>query len=123
MLEGRQDWSEKQLRSTLKAITNQYQTQKLKIFFFIDGLDEIEGDMVVHEALVELIQNLVLNESIKAVVSSRPDQPFSEYLSKYQKLRLQDLTSHDIYTYTFEKLLKKSSIVKYKVSYRESSNK
>lgn len=79
-------------------------------------MDEFEGDGVEQAPLVDLIQDMVHNDNVKAVVSSRPEPLFTDRLSSYERLRLQDLTLKDILDFVEGKLLQESSMLKYKVS-------
>lgn len=71
--------------------------------FFIDGLDEYDGD---HEELSNLIVSLSTKSNIKICVSSRPWVPFQDAFQGQLSIRLEDLTERDIRVYvekTFEK--------------------
>lgn len=74
-----------------------------KMCFFIDGLDEYDGD---HRAIAQLFQRLAVSPHIKVCVSSRPLLPFEDAFKSTPSLRLQDLTARDITFYVtsnFEK--------------------
>jgi hypothetical protein len=64
----------------------------LRIFFFINGLDELEGDV---RDISKFIHSLASFE-IKVVVSARPVNPCLNVLQDCPSLRLEDLTSHDM---------------------------
>ncbi|KAF2730459.1 hypothetical protein EJ04DRAFT_46187 [Polyplosphaeria fusca] len=66
-----------------------------RLFFFIDGLDEFDGD---HESLVTMIQQL-LSPHVKILVSSRPWNVFEDSFNQRPNLRLEDLTYSDIKRY------------------------
>ncbi|KAI1215199.1 uncharacterized protein F4807DRAFT_25603 [Annulohypoxylon truncatum] len=76
-------------------------------FFMIDGLDEYQETR--DEGYKQLIR-LILNwtekapDQIKVCVSSREHTVFLDHFSETQGLRLQSLTSEDIYKYVQEKL-------------------
>jgi hypothetical protein len=73
-----------------------------KFCFFIDGLDEYEGN---HTELTRLIKILALSSSIKLCVSSRPWNPFIRAFGESeQQLKLEDLTKDDIKNYVRSKL-------------------
>ena len=71
--------------------------------FFIDGLDEYEGD---HAEIVSIMQDLSASPNIKICVSSRPWNVFHMALggAANKMLKLEDLTSGDIHTYANGKL-------------------
>jgi hypothetical protein len=73
----------------------------LKICFFIDGIDEYDGDP---NELCELLRVVSSSTDLKIVLSSRPIPACYEAFSAYPKLRLQDLTYDDILRYVRTKL-------------------
>ena len=73
----------------------------LKICFFVDGLDEYDGDP---EVLINLFTTISKSPHIKACLSSRPLLIFQEAFMGRPGLRLQDLTQNDIRLYVFDKL-------------------
>jgi hypothetical protein len=65
-----------------------------KVLFFIDGLDEFDGN---HEKLITLVRKLMQNNShVKFCVASRPWNIFQDAFGKEANLRLEDLTFNDI---------------------------
>ena len=92
-------WTEKRLLTCFSTIVKKI-SESHGICFFIDGLDEVEGD---HYELIEIIVNLTDREGIKCCVSSRPEKPFQDFGSS-SMLRLQDLTRLDIKGYVWSKL-------------------
>ena len=73
-----------------------------KVCFFIDGLDEYDGD---HEEIAEFFKGLSSRTSnVKLCVSSRPWVVFDDAFKGIPMLRLQDLTFDDIQAYVFDKL-------------------
>lgn len=69
--------------------------------FFIDGLDEFAGD---HRKLVKLLKNWTQSACVKICLSSRPWNVFEYSFPSGRKLRLQDLTRHDIELYVRDEL-------------------
>ncbi|RYP76253.1 hypothetical protein DL771_001872 [Monosporascus sp. 5C6A] len=67
--------------------------------FFIDGLDEYEGNLLDGIAFV---QNLCLNPNIKILLSSRPIPLCTDAFSSLPTLRLQELTRADIENYVHD---------------------
>lgn len=68
----------------------------MKVFFFIDGVDEFDGD---HAEISKFLRDLVINPSFKILLSSRPISPCVDIFKSDPCLRLQDLTSEDIKKY------------------------
>lgn len=78
---------------------------KRKICFFIDGLDEYEGDSIRTAALADYLGELAKSSTnVKLVVSSRPLHELQVHIKAWPHLMLQDLTSGDISTYIEDKL-------------------
>jgi hypothetical protein len=76
-------------------------TKEFRFCFFIDGLDEYEGDP---ELLTELLKKVSEYPFVKMCVSSRPWLVFEEAFEQSPSLRLQDLTWKDIQQYVGDKL-------------------
>jgi len=73
-----------------------------KFCFFIDGLDEYDGDV---EEIIDLLQNLSSSPSIKICLSSRPWNEFRHAFDETKwKLSLEDLTKKDITAYVHDEL-------------------
>ncbi|ORY09742.1 hypothetical protein BCR34DRAFT_602605 [Clohesyomyces aquaticus] len=75
--------------------------KEYKLFIFIDGLDEFDGN---HERLISLIQNL-LSQHVKICVSSRPWNVFEDAFQQRPSLRLEDLTYPDIKLFVTSRFL------------------
>ncbi|KAH7395861.1 hypothetical protein BKA64DRAFT_71611 [Cadophora sp. MPI-SDFR-AT-0126] len=73
----------------------------IRISFFLDGLDEYEGD---HVELAEYFGQLACSDHVKLCVSSRPWPPFQDAFQNCRGLKLQDLTSGDIKQYVEDKI-------------------
>ncbi|KAK1764207.1 hypothetical protein QBC33DRAFT_201658 [Phialemonium atrogriseum] len=73
----------------------------VRLFFFVDGLDEYSGD---HNDICDLFAEATNAPSIKILVSSRPIQACVAKFSHCPKLHLQDLTRADITLYVKDKL-------------------
>lgn len=93
------DWTEKRLRKIFQNLTRDI-SSSYRICFFIDGLDEFSGD---HDALIEMFQELVQDEKIKVVLSSRPYPTFDRAFGSRAMLKLQDLTRADIKKFVLDK--------------------
>ena len=74
-----------------------------KFCFFIDGLDEYQGD---HFGLIQTVQRLAASSSIKICLSSRPWEEFTDAFGrdKDRTIILQDLTRRDIQLYVHDAL-------------------
>lgn len=73
----------------------------VRLFFFVDGLDEYSGD---HNDICDLFAEATNVPSIKILVSSRPIPACVAKFSHCPKLHLQDLTRADITLYVKDKL-------------------
>ena len=94
------DWTD--LLDALAKLKD-HRTDTLKFCFFIDGLDEYDGE---HMDVIKIIEGLVCSPSIKICFSSRPWNVFERFYgdNSGQKLRLQDLTHADITRFTKDEL-------------------
>lgn len=86
-------WTDAELRQCLETLTTsdlKFKKQKICFCFFIDGLDEFDGDYEVVDALVRLASN----SGIKICASSRPWNKFevafdvSKQQGRYLELHL-----------------------------------
>jgi energy-coupling factor transporter ATP-binding protein EcfA2 len=95
-------WSLKSLSSCVELLKDQAPIGT-KYCFFIDGLDEFEGD---HLDLIDILKDLALSPNIKLCLSSRPWNCFEDAFGKdiNRKLYLQDLTREDIFLYAESRL-------------------
>ncbi|KAK6860713.1 hypothetical protein PG995_004349 [Apiospora arundinis] len=96
-------WSLSELRKTLHAVTHSAHLTT-KICFFIDGLDEYDGD---HLEVVDDIAALTESPNVKACVSSRSWNEFKDAYAKnsMQMLYIHELTKGDIRIYVHDQLL------------------
>jgi hypothetical protein len=74
---------------------------EFKLCFFVDGLDEYDGDP---ELLINLFTTISKSPYVKVCLSSRPWLIFEEAFESCPGLRLQDLTRDDIVQYVLDKL-------------------
>jgi len=73
-----------------------------RFFYFVDGLDEFDGDSA---ELVEFIFKTVSpRANVKMCVASRPWLVFEDAFKRQPSLKLEDLTASDIHLYVAEKL-------------------
>lgn len=85
-------WSEPELQQAFRLLARE-QAPEAKFCFFIDGLDEFDGD---HTNLIRLIKDISPSSNIKLCVSSRPWVLFEDAFKHKPSLMLQDLTYPDI---------------------------
>ena len=85
-------WSEPELQRAFRLLARE-ETPEAKFCFFIDGLDEFDGE---HTNLIRLIKDISPSSNIKLCVSSRPWVLFEDAFKHKPSLMLQDLTYPDI---------------------------
>jgi hypothetical protein len=73
---------------------------QIKMCFFVDGLDEFEGN---YEEIAGLFKSIT-SPRVKVCLSGRPLLVFEDAFGLSPKLRLQDLTRQDIRRFVNEKL-------------------
>jgi hypothetical protein len=95
------DWSLSRLEEAFRVSIN-LKTGSPKFCFFIDGLDEFQGD---YSRMGTLLNDLASSTNVKICVSSRPWPVFEAIFKDISHLRLQDLTYDDIESYVTRELL------------------
>lgn len=97
-------WSLEELSNAFQIFATQGHL-KTKFCFFVDGLDEYDGE---HTELIASLQTLADSPSVKLCVSSRPWNVFLEAFNEHneRKMILQDYTKMDIRLYTKDQLEK-----------------
>ena len=95
-------WTRAELLDAFAQLSNQH-TLKKRFCFFIDGLDEYDGD---HSEVVDLVQGFARSRDIKVCLSSRPWNVFTRAfgLGSHPKFHLEDLTQQDIKSYVQDTL-------------------
>lgn len=95
-------WNRAELLDAFAQLSSQ-STLRNKFCFFIDGLDEYDGD---HSEIVDLVQGLARSIDIKICLSSRPWNVFTRTfgLGSHPKFHLEDLTQQDIKSYVQDTL-------------------
>jgi hypothetical protein len=88
-------WSEKELQRAFKLLSEE-DPLETNFCFFIDGLDEYDGD---HTNLNNLFKEVACSSHIKLCISSRPWNVFEDSFGNKSFLMLQDLTFNDIQIY------------------------
>ena len=95
-------WTRAELLGAFSELSHQSSLNK-RFCFFIDGLDEYDGD---HSEIVDLIQRFATFKDIKICLSSRPWNVFTRAFGwgSYPKFYLEDLTRPDIKLYVQDML-------------------
>ena len=95
-------WTRAELLKAFSELSHQSSLYK-RFFFFIDGLDEYDGD---HLDLVDLVQSFARSKDIKICLSSRPWNVFTRAFGwgSHPKFHLEDLTRPDIKLYVQDML-------------------
>ena len=93
-------WTEKRLQALILDILRQ-KLVPCRVCFFIDGLDEFNGN---YDIVGSLIQMIVAGTTAKVCVSSRPYRIFRDTFSHARNLKLEDLTENDIRYYATNRL-------------------
>jgi hypothetical protein len=94
-----ESWMQKELFKELERISKSLKLPS-KFCFFIDGLDEYEGD---EEDIIRLLQSLASSPTVKICVSSRPWNAFIDAFRECSwKLVLEDLTKDDLRKYVHD---------------------
>ena len=97
-------WDLSELMQLFKRVISDISRSMSNRFcFFIDGLDEFNGDV---DELLGIIKEISSSPNIKLCLSSRPWNVFEDALGKNDesKLYLEDLTRNDIQRFVFAKL-------------------
>ncbi|PMD42737.1 hypothetical protein L207DRAFT_553693 [Hyaloscypha variabilis F] len=98
----REPWKRKELFEALTKVSSQT-TLPAKFCFFVDGLDEYEGE---DEDIITLLQELASSPSVKICVSSRPWNVFVDAFDDSEwKLVLENLTREDMRKYVQTQLV------------------
>ncbi len=98
-------WKTSELRDICRGLTQQ--SVDMKFCFFVDGLDEYEGE---HGDVINILHDLATLPNIKLCVSSRPWNVFQNSFGPMQQhLVLENHTENDIVLYVKERLGKDQS--------------
>ncbi|KAL1984132.1 hypothetical protein VTN96DRAFT_9437 [Rasamsonia emersonii] len=94
-----------EIKAAFNRLIGKQTFPKHRFCFFIDGLDEYEGESVEHWELARDLQNWANSGDIKICVSSRPHTAFLSTFSDNPNLRihLHKLTRRDIHRFCCEK--------------------
>src|SRR5579862_1109692 len=99
-------WSWSELTRALKSLISD---NSRRFFFFIDGLDEFDGDSVeLADSILEISSS---SPNVKMCVASRPWLVFEDAFKRKPSLRLENLTAGDIRLFVSERLSGSSMFV------------
>lgn len=102
-------WDQKELFEALQKISRDTQLSA-KYCFFVDGLDEYDGD---DEGIISLLQEFTSSPNIKSCVSSRPWNTFVDAFDNSKwKLALEDLTKDDMRKYVHNMLTENANFAR-----------
>lgn len=106
MVEKTQNFGEYHIEEAFKLLLKRASSGGYRLCFFIDGLDECEGNRLQHEGLTNMLQNWVSPDAIKICLSSRP---YSEFLQPLDipgncLIQLHELNESDIRAYCLNRL-------------------
>jgi hypothetical protein len=93
-------WSATELSAALKALLLHVKDSS-RVCWFIDGLDEFEGN---DSEIAAFFQDIAESTNIKICMSSRPHLAFERSFKGHPELRLQDLTYRDIRNFVEDRL-------------------
>ena len=92
------DWSWVELKSAFQALVSE---SSLRFCFFIDGLDEYDGNF---SELAQLLTETAAYPNVMICAASRPELVFEESFYGKPQLKLEDLTRPDIHIFATEQL-------------------
>lgn len=98
-----QDWKFKEFVECLQAI-NANNTSTVRFCFFVDGLDEFDGD---YTEISQTLTEIANSSRIRLCVASRPLNEFLDQFgtTKYSVLSIHELTRDDIVSYAQSRLV------------------
>jgi hypothetical protein len=95
-----EDWTMLKLKTAFERLLEQL-SQNMRLCFFIDGLDEFDGD---HGEIASYLVEHSYNPNVKFCISSRPWTVFKGTFKGKPQIKLQDLTRNDIEGYIRDRL-------------------
>ena len=102
------EWTEQELHTMLRTATHRI-PEDSKLFLFVDGLDEFDGNL---NDLIDLFKDTIKNSNVKVCVSSRPWVEFEDAFEHRPSLKLEDLTYTDIKSYVSGSFQKDSNFAR-----------
>lgn len=106
MVERIQGFDDNHIEEAFKLLLSQATPEDYRLCFFIDGLDECEGNLLDHENLAKMLQSWVVSGAVKLCVSSRPYPEFIRTFSlpEHRQIQLHKLNEPDIRAYCLNRL-------------------
>lgn len=106
MVERIQGFDENHIEEAFKLLLSRAVPDEYRLCFFIDGLDEFEGNSLQHEELAKMLQGWVTSGAVKLCVSSRPYPEFTRTfaLPEDRQIQLHKLNESDIKAYCLDRL-------------------
>lgn len=106
LVEKIQGFDENHIEEAFKLLLSRATPDKYRLCFFIDGLDECEGNSLEHEKLTKMLQSWTSSGSVKLCISSRPYPEFIGPLALPEDLQIQlhKLNESDIRAYCLDRL-------------------
>lgn len=98
-----------ELRQAMETITTKCSFPHHRFFFFVDGLDEYEGDSTDHLELARSLRKWSFSADMKMCVSSRPHTEFLNVFDSDLQMHLHLLTRADIELFTMATFEKESN--------------
>ncbi|KAL7624231.1 hypothetical protein AAE478_005790 [Parahypoxylon ruwenzoriense] len=93
------------LENAMHEITTMQHLAEYRMCFFIDGLDEYEGDVMDHLYLARYLRNWFQHPNIKILCSAHPHAEFLDTFSQSGKIiHIQNFTRADIYQFAYKML-------------------
>lgn len=94
-----ESWTVEELKVCFDRLSSQ-ESLPSKLCFFIDGLDEFDGD---HDELIDMVHSISRSKNVKICVASRPWIPFQRaFGGSALKLCVHELTRDDISQYAHD---------------------
>jgi hypothetical protein len=92
---------DKDAQNAFESLTAKGSFSQHRFCFFLDGLDEYQGQWTDHVKLVENLQRWTAGGDVKICASSRPYLQFDKLVaSEDRRIHLHELTRHDIYLFS-----------------------
>lgn len=99
-----QVFDDAKIQDAFDLLLNKIQHAHHKFCFFIDGLDEYEGNRLAHEDLATKLKGWTSGGDVKLLVTSRPWPEFHDIFKGNPTIHLHKLNSFDIQRYCFQQL-------------------
>jgi hypothetical protein len=110
-------WTSDALQS---AIQHMFESASIKVIVFVDGLDEClpQHDL---DLLVDSLLDMCRCPNVKICASSRPWPAFEHGLKTAPRIKLESLTSREMYTYVRDQLVRAESAQRFVRDFRDDT--